>query len=174
MAPHRSIILNIHNYELSSANLRDINLQLQRDLHDAHADPLRVHLLVAGDFNFLHPGEQRLSHSSPQRAQPLLRPQREHRPGQAALQPLLDQLTELAQPQATYYDAAAMLVSRLDRVYSSLPGFVLTKLHMKAFLTKTPEAMQKTLFSDHAPVHCTVTAARLLPAHARPIAAAIF
>ena len=53
----RLIFWNVHNHDVPDIAMETVSCSLDADIDDAAANPLAVSVFVAGDFNFLAPGE---------------------------------------------------------------------------------------------------------------------
>jgi hypothetical protein len=113
----------VHNFGLNVPNMAIISNMMQKDIRDARTQPMTCSLVVAGDWNFLAPGETQSSLGAPKPQKinvDAIVPARSH---QGAWQKILDALTELQQHGWTYYVPGNMTCSRLDRIYSATPAW---------------------------------------------------
>ena len=150
----KHVLWNIHNEKLMPAQMACLIRQLSDDLRDAQYEPLRHVVTVAGDFNFLSQGESPFSLDEP------------HVPGQVRratcqLAKSLSQMTELHQQLPTHYCAKSGCCSRLDRIYSSLPGWALKLCHLTAGIKEDPFDLHKQGISDHAPIFAGISFSRV-------------
>lgn len=67
----------------------------------------------------------------------------------------LGELVELHQPLPTRFNIETLTVTRLDRVYTSLPASLLIKLGVSVAIAHSPEGLHYERISDHAPLDIT-------------------
>ena len=165
---------NIHNHDLGRAQADRLAGRLRNDVISAQADPTGFILIVSGDFNFLPPGEFRKSVSNPnssRRTAPTA-----PNPGQLhhVFQPILDQLIDIASDMDTRYDSSSRLCSRLDRIYVSIPTWLIVQLHLVSSVVSDPCSLHDLKISDHAPVTLGIAEKRRLSPDEKPIPRFIF
>ena len=69
----------------------------------------------------------------------------------------LGQLGELHQPLPTRYNEENMQVTRLGRVYTSLPGSLIIRFNISANIICSPEGMHYEDLGDHSPLEVCVS-----------------
>ena len=128
-------------------------------------------LFVMGDWNWVAGGDvqTRLKKSG----------EVEHNPRssseQRAWRHVLGDLTELDQPDPTRAGTREtgdndfeIVTAKLDRIYTSLPPWVLTKLQVKAKLFCPALLARERVRSDHAPIQCAIASKTMMQKTARP------
>ena len=88
---------------------------------------------------------------------------------QSKWQHILRDLTELAQPPDTHYSAGNSLCSRIDRIYTTIPPWMLLQLNVRAYIPKDPKEMHDLQLSDHSILEVYVSDRDPLPLDQRPI-----
>ena len=139
-------IWNIHNYNITNAVFANIAAKIRSDIDEASSRPYAFEVLICGDFNCVAAYEQVATISasgcvvqSPHHAD------WEASRWRAALHPL----TELAQPCQTHFAACGNSISRLDRIYSSLPAWFLADAHIRMNVGIDPQVLFAQGVSDH-------------------------
>ena len=64
----QNIVYNVHNYGLTKVQAKLIASEMEKDIADAHGDPMNHTMWILGDWNFVAPGEVLLSHARPVQA----------------------------------------------------------------------------------------------------------
>lgn len=164
------VFWNVHRHGLTEPEASLVCQHLATDRARAAASPLSSVLWATGDWNCLPGGEVR------QRVeQPHIRPNA----GSVTAHPeesqarlfnrTLESLVELEQPNHTHFCAKNSSTSRLDRIYSSMEGWMLLGIGAKMFLLDDPIALHRVGVSDHAPLMLVASIRQRLPLAARPI-----
>ena len=163
------VLWNIHHEHLAPNRTREVVRVMTQDVEEADGDSLRRAVWSAGDWNFLAPGETQLSiaspvacSSAPDNCSPLSS-------NQTTWQETLGRMTELQQSAPTRFSTSSLTCSRLDRIYTSTPGWILTSLSARAFLFAQPRELHERGVSDHAPVCAAQSMRRRLPRDLQPI-----
>ena len=148
---------NIHNHDLGRVDGAHLAARLHNDVISAQTNPTSFILIVTGDFNFLPPGEYRRSIADPNGTRSAVHP--DSNPGQLmnVFQPVLDKLIDIAGDLDTRYDSASQLCSRLDRIYISLPAWLVTQLHFQSSVASAPHSLHDLKISDHAPAILSIS-----------------
>ena len=145
-------VLQVHNERLPENALVRISAIIDDKRDKARLNPVKEFLLVLGDWNFHAPGESSTYLPTATTAEPT--PDVQSNSTQRTcpiLQTSLDQLTELAHPDPTHFYAPSNKVSRLDRIYTATPQWLLTKIKITAQATAYPLDYSTLNLSDHAP-----------------------
>ena len=169
---------NVCSLEYSYHNLQPPGIgrlqgKLQDDLDLARRHPSSYVVIVSGNFNFLSPGEFRHSLSTPNSTRPAECSNQPHQP-ENTLQHLLLQLVDVAGTLDTRYDSANKMVSRLDRIYISVPTWLLTQFHVQSSTCSDPLTLHQRKISDHIPVVASFAAKRKTAHMERPIPPYVF
>lgn len=153
-AQHREssvTLVSVHNFGMSIGRANAVAAGLMTIVSGAQADPLRQVAILPGDWNFDAPGEALLSASG----------ERGHlRVGPAALRAVLGNMFEAHQPRPTRADPGAGLMSRIDRIYISIPGWILLRMDVRAWAEEDPLWLHLRGISDHAPVFMRIAPRR--------------
>ncbi len=161
----------VHNFGLSDETIGDVCASVRRDLRDAASDPSRVIVFLVGDFNFLPRGEEAAYLATPTLAYTTLGGSRKITGSDVKLAKLLGEMVELQQSQPTHFDNATSSESRLDRGYTSLPGWLLLSHRFQAGTLFDCRWIHKQGVSDHAPVCINFRKDLPIQSGARPITA---
>ena len=65
---------------------------------------------------------------------------------------MFDNILEFAQPNPTHFNSQSSSLSKIDRILSTLPPSLSTKLRLPADVVSAPETLHYRKVSDHAPV----------------------
>jgi hypothetical protein len=114
----------------------------------ALAQPLYCSLFIGGDWNFLPPDEHRLSVFKPKTPPPNDNYTGQHND---IFQAVFNLLIDHAPDTHTRYDASTSTVSRLDRIYSAIPSWIIPSITIRAYVQMTATALHLKKISDHAP-----------------------
>ena len=161
------VVYNIHNFAISQEGFRNFRTHLNIDRSSIDLDPVRSHLTVLGDFNFDPPGEFKcdLSHPDANDGNDIAPPTL----GAVDLQTskgipklvaasapnwieVLSSFVEIEQGAHTHYDSGSNSTSRIDRVYSYLPPWLILQLNIRSTVLLSPLTLFDLGVSDHAPV----------------------
>lgn len=143
-------IAAVHNYGMSVAEVNSAAATVRAELIVAQQAPLTRMLIMIGDFNFDAPDE------APWRSTGGFGV---HRPGPASLRSLAASMVEMQQRRSTRCELANGIVhSRIDRIYISVPGWLLLAMSARAWASGDPVLLHRRGISDHVPV-----VAQLLP-----------
>ena len=93
---------NIHNHDLSQAEVRQVTNMILDDAEFTRSNPEKHFIFIAGDFNFLAPGEFPRSLSDPDKSTHARHELPGMRPYQTIWQGALDKLIEIKQPNETH------------------------------------------------------------------------
>ena len=159
------VLVNVHNFGITAHDFHNWRPILEADITCCADHPNEAALLLAGDFNFCAPGELALSLSTP--AQATVRA--ELRGWQREFRHLLERLTEIQQCMPTHYTACSSSLSRLDRIYVSMPPWMLVLLKARCSLLFSAKWGHEQRISDHAMVRCSLEIVPQLPPEERPI-----
>ena len=91
------------------------------------------------------------------------------RANQSVFQNVLDSMVEIQQTLPTHFTPASLTCSRIDRVFTSTPGWILTSVCASASLLAQPRELHDEGIDDHAPVAASLTLRRSLPKDQQPI-----
>ena len=161
--PHKFIFWNVHNQELPTSELCEVDRLIASDTNEAHADPLQKSVWLAGDLNFADALELECSLADPsgQLHRVHTDAERWRRHGaEAARWPSLRGLTEIRIPEPTHYDRRANLVTPIDRIFTSFPAWMFTQLLGQAGTLYCPNALFESQVSDHAPIWAKIVFSR--------------
>ena len=142
---------------------------LRRDMDESIKDPVSRGLWCAGDWNFLAPGESQMSISSPSRCTSAADVSAPSRGNQKTWQEVLNLMVELQQTAPTHYSPSKFTCSRIDRIYTTTPGWILTNVQCSACLLAQPRELHEKGISDHALVSTSTSLKRRLPKELQPI-----
>jgi hypothetical protein len=78
-------------------------------------------------------------------------------------------MVELQQTAPTHYSPSKLTCSRIDRIYTTTPGWILTNLQCSASLLEHPRELHEKGISDHGPVSTSISLKRRLPRELQPI-----
>ena len=118
-------------------------------IDDGIARYKEVMTLLAGDMNFLAPGEHRLLIEKPR---DLLHARNDHSFHDATWGRIFEGMVELQQQSHTHYDHASLSLSRIDRLYMAAPPWIIANVVWKATIMCQPQLLFDEGISDHAPV----------------------
>ena len=159
----------VHNFGLHVSDLQKITSEISREIDSAKENPMKRTVIVAGDWNFLAPGEKQHSLAAPTRlkvAADAITPVRQH---QSRWQAIIDNLTELQQTDLTHYVPGSLTEARLDRVYTTSPSWALINAGFCGSVVKSARESHETGLSDHAAVVISAKLVPALPEECRPI-----
>ena len=165
------VIYNVHNHGISDPDLASVIEVLSADSLLARSHPEVVTVSVLGDFNFCAPSEGRLKIATPECA---VSNAVACRAAVRRWQSALSQLVEIQQGSPTHYCAGSHSMTRLDRVYVSIPPYMLTLMSAKCTVTCCPRWSHDRGLSDHAPVACALSPRTVARPDSRPIPAYVF
>jgi len=168
-APRVLVHWNVHNFGIDPKHMEKVICELKGDLDRAAADPLGYVVVVAGDFNFLPKGECQRSLAAPMLARTRPGAVSHIRPTQRCWERELNRMVEVSHNLDTHYSAWKSLCSRIDRIYVSLPPWLVIQLSLVPRVYRDPKAMHEDGLSDHSPFSVTVFAKKPLPPERRPI-----
>ena len=154
---------NVHNFGLDSDSMHTINSELQKDIREARALPTARSLIVAGDWNFVAPGETQCSLAAPKLKKINADAIVPSRPHQRTWQKLLDDLTKLQQHGWTHYVPGSMTCARLDRIYTATPSWHLVCSRWAGNVAKDPRATHEAGLNDHSLVTVATRATPPVP-----------
>ncbi|CAK0841726.1 unnamed protein product, partial [Prorocentrum cordatum] len=178
---------SIHNHGLSSQQRTEILDAITSDLPLASADPLKIFVIVGGDFNFsedppvaldsfenLHPPG--FSVPLEPSASPSQSGSGSGRLGSDGLawNLILGHMTEVQLQEPTHHCAAQGALRKLDRIYASAPGWSLTQWCASGRAHGYPEVPSRARISDHGAVSATFSARSPKPPGEQPIHQDIF
>ena len=78
-------------------------------------------------------------------------------------------MVELQQTAPTHYSPSELTCSRIDRIYTTTPGWILTNVQCSAGLLAQPRELHEKGISDHAPVSSSVSIKHRQPKELQPI-----
>ena len=166
----QQIHYNIHNHNISSTELATLFNHINNDINLTNLQPLNVSIILAGDFNFLSPGDfpLPLSRSTapsdfPSNASP-------HTKWNLLLAPF----TEIQPLEHSHFNASSDSLSRLDRIYVLAPPWVFTKLKCAGTILSDPILLHSQKISDHAPVCIRISSPSPMPKLQQPLPAFLF
>ena len=107
-------VINVHNYGTSESQMAVVERTIRSLIDDGIARYKEVMTLLAGDMNFLDPGEHRLLIEKPR---DLLHAHNDHSFHDAMWGRIFEGMVELQQQSHTHYDHASLSLSRIDRLY---------------------------------------------------------
>jgi hypothetical protein len=165
----RLILWNVHNEKLTIPVTKGVTETLTRDIGDTNLDPLKCAVWCAGDWNFLAPGDSQMSIAAPVACTSAADVYAPGSATQKAWQDTLDLMVEFQQTAPTHFSPPNLTCSRIDRIYTSTPGWILTSVRATAALFAEPRELHESGISDHAPVSASMTLQRRLPQELQPI-----
>ena len=160
---------NVHNFGLTHDEVDRVSRLIIEDAAFVHANPAERFMTVAGDFNFLPPGETQRCIRSPDIAGTGHGEVAGLRPFQNIWQRCLDRLTEIQQPYETHFHSGSNTISRLDRLYVASPPWLSLQLGLQGRLLCDPVRCHELQLSDHSPVAFVFRCKQQLPPEQRPI-----
>ena len=163
------ILWNVHNEKLTAIQTNKAARMLRQDVIDTDRDPVRHSVWCAGDWNFLAPGESQMSIASPVSCTSAADVGSTCSRYQQLWQAVLDLMVEFQQVAPTHFSPASLTCSRIDRIFTSTPGWIVTSVRTRASLCAQPRELHETGISDHAPVSASMTFRRQLPREKQPI-----
>ncbi|CAK0877582.1 unnamed protein product [Prorocentrum cordatum] len=92
---------------------------------------------------------------------------------QRAWQDILDQVTAVAEDKHTHYWQPNSKLSRIDRAYTSLPGWYILQVRLQMHVRDDPQLTHRKLLSDHAPIITLSSDKQHIPTDLQPIPKAI-
>lgn len=78
-------------------------------------------------------------------------------------------MVEFQQTAPTHFSPVSLTCSRIDRIYTTTPGWILTSVWTSAVLSAQPRDLHESRISDHAPVSACMSLKRRLPKELQPI-----
>ena len=165
------VIYNIHNHGISGPDLASVVEAMSADISIARSHPDTYTVAVLGDFNFPAPAEGRLKLEAPATSAPSAVG---NRAAVRKWQSALDQLVEIQQGSPTHFCVGSHSMSRLDRVYVSVPPYMLTMMSAKCTVTCCPRWSHDKRLSDHAPVACALSPRCTVSPDSQPIPPWVF
>ena len=140
--------VNIHDHLLSASQRKHV-IKVVGDLRcKAKADPCHHLLFIFGDVNALaeeeSPIDIKTGFDKPVSAA--------ERKGYELFQPLWSDLLELVCDAPTHFNKAAGHVSRIDRMWCSVPKWLFLQLSVEAHVVSDPITIFRRGLSDHAPL----------------------
>ena len=165
----RLVLWNIHNEKMMANITKETAERLRRDVNDASQDPMKRVVWCAGDWNFLAPGDSQMSIASPTRCTSAADISTPARCNQKVWQDVLDLMVEFQQLAPTHFTPSSLMCSRIDRIYTSMPGWILTTVRTGASLLLQPRELHEKGISDHAPVTAFMSYRGRLPKELQPI-----
>ena len=159
----------VHNHGLSAGQLVEIAHVLESDVCRARENPQRVTVCVLGDFNYLCSGEYQRSLEHPNDSRSGSHSLPAPRACQARWEHILRDLTEMSQPLDTHFSLANCLCSRIDRIYTSIPPWLLIQISIASYVYKDPKTMYDMHLSDHSPLKVTFSTRAPMPWEQRPV-----
>ena len=164
-----SIYWCTHNFGVSAAQMDSIEIAFRADQAWAAENPRAVTVFAMGDFNYVCEGEYQRSLELPNDTRLGSHSLPTPRAWQSRWEHILKDLTELAQPLDTHYSNANSLCSRIDRIYTSIPPWLLIQLNVNASLYNDPKELYDSDVSDHSPLCISFSKHDPVPADQRPI-----
>ena len=165
------VIYNVHNHGISGPDLASVVEAMSADISAARSLPDACTVAVLGDFNFPAPAEGRLRLETPASSAPSAA---YSCAAVRSWQSALSKLVEIQQCSPTHYCSASHSMSRLDRVYVSIPPYLLTMMSAKCTVTSCPRWSHDKRLSDHAPVACVFSPRSSVHPDSQPIPEFIF
>ena len=164
-------IYNIHNYDISHPQFTTLRRSVDADKSNTNVAYRRHVTCLGGDFNFHAPGEAAILIGTDAGLHELpVQPNQKTDAKKWA--PILQGLTELAQHDYTRIGAHGTCpasLSRLDRIYISLPPSALMQLTLTSGIVSPATNMNARELSDHATAYACLTQRCPMPRHLRPI-----
>ena len=121
----RFIVWNVHNFGLTALAMDRVINGLRDDVAEAAADPLRVFLVVAGDFNFRDEGEEEFDLKNPDNLFGSVT-KGDRQQHAATWRKALSPLTDVHSGEPTHWSAQHSKASRIDKIFVAHPGWQLT------------------------------------------------
>lgn len=134
----------LHQFGMGVADINRVAAWMNAAVAAAQCDPMNRLVILAGDFNYDAPEE------APWRS---VGGRGVHRSGPASLRAVTARMTELQQQHPMRCELAhGVVFSRIDRVYVSIPGWLLAAMTTRVWTHSDPVALHKKGISDHSPV----------------------
>ena len=159
----------VHNYGLKAEDVRSSEQEIGREISSAKQNPTKRTVILAGDWNFLAPGEKQHSLADPTIKKVQFDAITPLRPHQTTWQCILGSLTELQQNELTHFVSSSLTEARLDRVYTSSPPWWLLNDKLAGNVAKSAKESHESGLSDHAAVIISARLAPALPEERRPV-----
>ncbi|CAK0862534.1 unnamed protein product, partial [Prorocentrum cordatum] len=166
--PESMILWNVHNQDIPADDVTAISAYIQADLLEASADPVHSLVIVGGDFNITDEELQAVHPSIPSEA--IAEASASRHALSAAKREWLwlwSECTELHNGAPTHYQSGVR--SRLDRLFTGMPPWMLTASWQGAHVVLPPDEMHHRQLSDHALISVQMLGAAKGPQRPRPI-----
>jgi len=146
-------VFNAHNFGLRRIDIVEIAEEIDRMKLRDFAAPGRFVSFFPGDFNFPPNNELPVILGRPQLDLHSPRPNfLSYHSHKSLWEGMFDKFIEFAQPNPTHFNSQSFSLSKLDRILSTLPASLSTKLRLQADVFSAPESLHYRKISDHAPV----------------------
>ena len=161
------VLYNLHHIDFDSSAFGGIKDKILKDIADANRFPGVVTCFLAGDFNTLVDGEfSKCAFRNPAspdfiHAVPRVRTQ--------FWEDVCSNFTELAQTHDTHFCSRSSMFSRLDRIYVSLPSWMLLQMKASGRVIGNPHDLHRRKLSDHAPVAISLSLLERRKSSTKPI-----
>ena len=152
-------VFNIHNHDMSDAELCQVRRNLDNSLRLSVTKPEKHLAMLGGDFNLMAPGEQPTSHRS---GLPVACAR--NRPRSIAWDRMLGDWVELVGKDATHHCEVSLTAPRIDRVFVAMPRWTLLQCDADYCVVGDAFRLNVDRVSDHAPVRVTVKLRKPPPA----------
>ena len=181
-------IVNVHNHELSLADLSRFEVWFAPRVRASQDNPTRKQVWPTGDMNFAAAGDlprrvdctgqtvdrapidtqQHMTNAI--EADPRRSSARYHaRRLEEAWRHTLSGMADISSGAVTHFAANANTVSRIDRIFRASPAWLLDKLHLQSRENDDPFAAHLAKLSDHVPVDVKVSVRRVATKAKRPV-----
>lgn len=164
------VLVGVYNYGLQAREQREVVAAVRVRASAAAAHPATALGAVAGDWNFLCPGE---GYWDPRRPEALPAAPTCVRDGQRILGAMLAEQVDVG-PDGTTHCGSTECESRLDRVYSASPPWALVQMRVKATPLRRAAELFAAGISDHSPVVCVFADSGLRPRRSSPVPRCVF
>ena len=166
----QQIHYNIHNHNISSTELAFLSHHITNDINYSNLNPLNTSIILAGDFNFLSPGDFALPLSRPTAPSDC----QSNASPNTRWNLLLAPFTEIQPLEHSDFNASSDSLSRSDRIYVLAPPWVFTKLKRAGTILSDPILLHSQKISDHAPVCIRISSPSPMPKLQQPLPAFLF
>lgn len=136
--------VSLHHFGMSVAEVNRFSGRVRQLVDDAQWDPMNRLVVLMGDLNYDAPAEAPWRSAGGRGA---------HRCGPASLRAVVAAMTELQQPHPSRCELAhGIVLSRMDRCYISVPGWLLLAMVARVWAHSNPVALHRRGVSDHSPI----------------------
>ena len=157
--------LNVHNHNLTTAEIKKLETRIDEGVSLSRADPLSECTILHGDLNLSGEDEPSIILNSNLTQRP-----KDHQLRQARVwHKILDKLLYIDTSAYTHFHRESNTLSKLDRFYTSCPAWASTQLKIGGAACTSPVRLVAQGLSDHSPHAITIGPFRQQTKLERPI-----